>query len=145
VPDVDWPAGHSRHETEAGTGWYLPEGQASHTDAAMTLYLPAGQAMQSDWAVVPSPDVKWPEGQSKQEEVSGSGWYLDMGQEMHPTGTQSLNPVQSVPATSTEIGHNRLKWKLNEVLPADNGRDSGNALLMPVELSQYLAPPSTCK
>ena len=141
MPVVVWPAGHSRHEAEAGTGWYLPEGQTSHTSAAMNL--PAGQAMQSDWAVVPLLDVKWPVGQSKQEEVAGSGWYLDTGQEMHPTGVQSLNPMQSAPQNS-ENGHSRLKWKLNEVLPADSGIDSGNAL-SPEELSQYLVPPSTCK
>jgi hypothetical protein len=144
VPVVVWPAGHSRHEAEAGAGWYLPEGHTSHTSAAMNL--PAGQAMQPDWEVVPSLDVKWPEGQSKQAEAAGSGWYLDTGQELHPAGAQSLNPVQSVPKSKTtaENGHNRLKWKLNEVLPAGTGIDSGNVLL-PVERSQYLVPPSTCK
>jgi hypothetical protein len=109
----------------------------------MFLYLPAAQAMQSEWAVVPLPNVMWPVGQSKQAEAAGSGWYLDTGQEMHPAGAQSLNPVQSAPQPLAEYGQYRLKWNENEVFPA-TGIDSGNALL-PVERSQYLVPPSTCK
>ena len=30
VPVVNWPAGQSRQEVEAGSGWYLKAGQATH-------------------------------------------------------------------------------------------------------------------
>jgi hypothetical protein len=86
---VNWPAGQSRQEVEAGAGWYFDAGQAVQTPAAM--YLPAAQPVQSTRRLEPVPVVNWPAGQSRQEVEAKSGWYLEAG---HGAQARVLSPLQ---------------------------------------------------
>ena len=132
---VKWPAGQSRQEDEARTGWYFEAGQEVQTPAAR--YLPAAQAVQSARRLEPVPVVVWPAGQSRQEVEAESGWYFEAGQDTHADtgGAQSLKPIPLMPSS---------EWKAKLVLAPDSGKEAGNTLLDVVS-PQYLVPPSTCR
>ena len=93
---VNWPAGQSRQEVEAGAGWYVETGQ--EVQAPAEAYLPAGQAVQSARRAEPVPVVKWPAGHSRQEVEAAVGWYVERGQKVQTPASRyppAGQPVQS--------------------------------------------------
>jgi hypothetical protein len=112
VPVVVWPAGQSRQEVEARSGWYLDAGQEAQTPASK--YSPAAQAVQSARRAEPVPVVVWPAGQSRQEVEAGAGWYLPIPQATHPL---TISKLSRHPAADAAPGHLALHSSFMLVQP----------------------------